>query len=53
MKGEWSGNRLDLNPIEELWSIGQQDVDKQKPGTSLAQLETQLKSAWSLGCPKL
>ena len=46
-KEEWPGNSPDLNPIEELWAIVQQDLDKQKPATNLAQLETQLKCAWS------
>ena len=47
MKEKGPGNSSDLNPIEELWAIVQKDLDKQTPATNLAQLETQLKSAWS------
>ena len=36
-----------LNPIEELWAIVQQDIDKQKPATNLTQLQVQLQQAWS------
>ena len=46
-KEERPGNSPDLNPIEELWAILQQEIDKREPATSLAQLERQLKSAWS------
>ena len=36
-----------MNPIEELWSIIQQDIDKHKPAIDLAQLQAQLQQAWS------
>lgn len=46
-KDVWPGNSPDLNPIEELWAIVQQDLDKQKPATNLTQLQAQLQRAWS------
>ena len=46
-KDVWPGNSPDLNPIEELWAIVQQDIDKQKPATNLTQLQVQLQQAWS------
>lgn len=46
-KEVWPGNSPDLNPIEELWAIVQQDLDKQKPAANLRGLQAQLKRAWS------
>ena len=41
-KGIWPGNSLDLNPIENLWSILQD-----KSSTNLQQLSAILKVAWA------
>ena len=41
----WPGNSPDLNPIENLWSILKNRVDKQKPTNSGA-LQTLLKEEW-------
>ena len=41
----------DLNPIENLWSIIQQEVDKMTPATSAGELAKQLKKAWGRNKP--
>ena len=43
--GVWHGNSPDLNPIENLWVIVQQEVDKMTPATSVGELAEQLKKA--------
>ena len=52
-KEVWPGNSPDLNPIEELWAIVQQDLDKQKPAANLRILGAQLKRAWARISPSV
>ena len=33
-KGTWSGNSLDLSPIENLWAAVKAELNKMEPATS-------------------
>ena len=44
--GPWPGNSLDLNPIENLWSILKRRVDKQKP-TNSDKLQALIMQEWA------
>ncbi|XP_043229039.1 uncharacterized protein LOC122385098 [Amphibalanus amphitrite] len=46
-KGEWPGNSPDLSPIENLWAIVQDRMDKMAPASSETALIRNLRSAWS------
>ena len=46
-KEEWPGNSPDINPIENLWSILQDEYDKLPPSTSIPSLTRNLKRAWA------
>lgn len=46
-KEEWPPNSPDLNPIENLWSIVQQALDKMTPATNRMDLIQKVKKAWS------
>lgn len=43
--GPWPGNSADLNPIENLWSIVKNKVNKNKP-TNLTQLGDLIEAEW-------
>lgn len=45
-KGVWPGNSPDLSPIENLWAIVKDKVDKATPATSEATLIRNVQSAW-------
>ena len=45
-KGEWPGNSPDLSPIENLWAIVQDKVDKMAPASSEMTLIRNVRSAW-------
>ena len=45
-KGVWPGNSPDLSPIENLWAIVKDEVDKATPATSEATLIRNVQSAW-------
>ena len=46
-KGEWPANSLDLSPIENLWGILQDQLDRKRSATGLDELKNNLKNAWS------
>lgn len=47
-KGIWPANSPDLNPIENLWSILEEELKCEKtPPPNLASLEKSLQAAWS------
>ena len=46
-KGIWPSNSPDLNPIENLWSIVQSELDNKKPATNFSQLGKYLEKAWN------
>ena len=46
-KGEWSANSPDLSPIENLWGMLQDQLDRKRPATGLYELKNNLKNAWS------
>ena len=45
-KGVWLGNSPDLSPIENLWAIVQDKLDKMAPATSEVTLIRNVRSAW-------
>ena len=47
-KGVWPANSQDLNPIENLWSILEEELKSEKKTPhDLASLEKSLQAAWS------
>lgn len=46
-KGVWPGNSPDLSPIENLWAIVQDELDKMGPATNETALVRNLQKAWS------
>ena len=46
-KDEWPGNSPDLSPIENLWAIVQEEINKMAPATSEATLTRNVRAAWS------
>ena len=51
-KDEWPGNSPDLSPIENLWSIVQEEMNKMAPATSEATLIRNVRTAWSRITPE-
>ena len=45
-KGVWPGNSPDLSPIENLWAIVHDKLDKMAPATSEVTLIRNVRSAW-------
>ena len=45
-KGSWPDNCTDLSPIENLWAIIQDKLDKTDPATSEATLIENVRSVW-------
>lgn len=45
-KGVWPGNSPDLSPIENLWAIVKDQLDKMEPARSQETLIRSLKRAW-------
>ena len=46
-KKEWPGNSPDLSPIENLWALVQEEVNKMTPATSEDTLTRNVRAAWS------
>lgn len=46
-KDEWPGNSPDLSPIENLWAIVQEEINKMAPATSEGTLARNVRAAWS------
>lgn len=45
-KGTWPGNSPDLSPIENLWAIVKEELNKMKPATSEKTLIQNVQVAW-------
>ena len=45
-KGEWPANSPDQSPIENLWGMLQDQLDRKGPATGMDEFENNLKKAW-------